>query len=194
MNQTNLNVESSESNSFEKQPHLIGNLVELRPLSANDWDGLLAAASDPMIWQQHPIPERYKPEVFIEFFKEALKSGGALVIIDRDSQKIIGSSRYHGFDADKREIEIGWSFLARPYWGGKYNGEIKRLMLDHAFRFVDSVVFLIGPTNLRSQKALEKIGGVKTDRRTQVEIEGRTIEHVVFQIKKSSNFNASGRT
>src|SRR5882724_6905973 len=111
MNQTNLNVESSESSSFEKQPHLIGHLVELRPLCANDWDGLLAAASDPMIWEQHPIPERYKPEVFSEFFKEALRSGGAVVVIDRDTQRIIGSSRYHGFDDDKRELEIGWSFL-----------------------------------------------------------------------------------
>src|SRR5882724_9050432 len=156
MNQINLNDEYS---GFKKQPHLIGELVELRPLCADDWKDLLAAASDPMIWEQHPIPERYKPEVFSEFFKEALKSGGAVVVIDRDTQRIIGSSRYHGFDADKREIEIGWTFLARSYWGGKYNGEAKRLMLDHAFQFVDSVVFLIGPTNVRSRRAVEKIGG-----------------------------------
>jgi len=121
-------------------------------------------ASDPLIWEQHPAQDRYEEEVFKEFFREALESGGALVVIDRKTQKIIGSSRYFGFEATKREIEIGWTFLARSHWGGKYNGELKRLMLDHAFRLVESVVFLIGPTNVRSQKAVEKIGGVLAER------------------------------
>ena len=52
-----------------------------------------------------------------------------------------------------REIEIGWTFLARSHWGGTYNGEMKQLMLRHAFKFVNSVIFLVGPQNLRSQRA-----------------------------------------
>ena len=142
--------------TFELQPHLFGELIEVRPLKPEDWESLFAVASDPLIWEQHPAQDRYKEAVFREFFLEALASGGALVVIDRETQKIIGSSRYFGFDPAKREIEIGWTFLARSYWGGKYNGELKRLMLDHAFRFVATVVFLIGPTNTRSQKAVEK--------------------------------------
>jgi N-acetyltransferase len=134
-----------------------------------------------LIWEQHPARDRYKQEVFEEFFRDALASRGAFVVIDRKTQEIIGSSRYFGFDQQKSEIEIGWTFLARSHWGGRYNGELKRLMLDHAFRFVDSVVFLIGATNLRSRNALEKIGGVLTDRR------GKTVEHVVYQIKKPTN-------
>ena len=144
---------------------------------------MFAVASDPLIWEQHPARDRYKEDVFRDFFREALESRGALVVIDRETQKIIGSSRYFGFEPEKREIEIGWTFLARSHWGGKYNGELKRLMLEHAFKFVESVLFLIGPTNLRSQRAVEKIGGVMTGRR-ETTLHGKTVEHVVYQIKK----------
>ena len=176
-------MKSIERREFELQPHLIGELLEVRPLKPEDWESLFAVAADPLIWEQHPAGDRYQEKVFREFFREALESGGAFVVIDRQTQKIIGSSRYFGFDPNKSEIEIGWTFLARSYWGGKYNGELKQLMLDHAFRFVESVVFLIGPTNLRSQKAVEKIGGVLIERRHKM-IQGKPVENVVYQIKK----------
>jgi RimJ/RimL family protein N-acetyltransferase len=170
--------------AFELQPRLIGELLEARPLEPNDWERLFAVARDPLIWEQHPASDRYQEEVFREFFREALASGGALIVIDRTSQKIIGSSRYFGFDPEKSEIEIGWTFLARSHWGGKYNGELKRLMLNHAFKFVESVLFKIGPTNLRSRRAIENIGGVLTERREEANLHGRTVEHVVYQIKR----------
>src|SRR5262249_29121245 len=97
-------------------------------------------------------------DVFREFFREALTSGGAFVVRDRKDGRIIGSSRYHGYNAMAGEVEIGWTFLARAYWGGAYNGEMKQLMLDHAFRSVNRVIFIIGPDNWRSRKAVEKIG------------------------------------
>src|SRR6266404_264288 len=170
--------------TFELQPRLVGDLIEVRPLRPDDWESLFAVASDPLIWEQHPASGRHREEVFREFFREALESGGALVVMDRKSQAIIGSSRYFGFDAAKREIEIGWTFLARSYWGGRYNGELKRLMLDHAFQFVESVIFKIGSTNFRSQKALEKIGGVLTEPREKANLHERTVEHVVYRITK----------
>ncbi|HYJ88661.1 MAG TPA: GNAT family N-acetyltransferase [Pyrinomonadaceae bacterium] len=179
--QNNLNQERER---FELQPHLVGELIEVRPLKPEHWESLFAVASDPLIWEQHPAQDRYKEEVFREFSREALESGGALVVIDRETRKIIGSSRYFGFEPEKREIEIGWTFLARSYWGGKYNGELKRLMLDHAFRFVDSVVFLIGPTNTRSQKAVERIGGVMTGKRQRTNPGGEIVESVVYRLKK----------
>jgi RimJ/RimL family protein N-acetyltransferase len=147
--------------SFELQPVLIGELLELRPLRADDFRELYAAASDPLVWEQHPDSDRYREEVFREFFRGALESGGALVASDRADGRVIGSSRYHGYDEEKSEVEIGWTFLARSHWGGAYNGEMKRLMLRHAFRFVESVVFLVGAGNLRSRRAVEKIGGVR---------------------------------
>jgi N-acetyltransferase len=179
-----LNQEPNRPETFEMQPHLVGDLIEVRPLEPKDWESLFAVASDPLIWEQHPAHDRYKEEVFREFFRESLESRGTLVVIDRKTDEIIGSSRYFGFDPREREIEIGWTFLARSHWGGKYNRELKRLMLDHAFKFVESVVFLIGPTNVRSQKAVENIGGVMTERREKRTLHGETVVHVVYQIKK----------
>jgi RimJ/RimL family protein N-acetyltransferase len=148
--------------SFDLQPNLKSELIELRMLRPEDWDDLFGAASDPLIWEQHPERNRYKEDIFRIFFKEALESGGAFVVIDRKTQQIIGSTRFHGYDPKKSEIEIGWTFIARKYWGGHYNREMKRLMLAHAFRFVDNVVFFVGEKNIRSQKATEKIGGIKS--------------------------------
>ena len=146
---------------FDLQPVLEGELLILRPLQASDFDDLFAVAADPLIWEQHPAPDRYKEQQFRTFFRESLESTGALIAIDRRDGRIIGSSRFHGYDRERSEIEIGWTFLARSHWGGRYNGEMKRLMLLHAFRFVDRVVFLVGPQNLRSQRAVEKIGAVR---------------------------------
>ncbi len=145
---------------FDFQPCLKGNIVELRPLQEDDLSALYAVASDPLIWEQHPVKTRSTQSGFKQFFEESLASGGALVVLDASNGEIIGSSRYHGYDAERSEVEIGWSYLSRAYWGGRYNGEMKRLMLEHAFKFVNSVVFLIGPENLRSRRAVEKIGGV----------------------------------
>jgi RimJ/RimL family protein N-acetyltransferase len=163
---------------FDRQPVLKGELLTLRPLRLEDFPDLFAVASDPLIWEQHPVKDRYKEEVFQEFFREALESGGALIAIDAKDGRVIGSSRFHGYDKKRSEVEIGWTFLARSHWGGVYNGEMKRLMLGHAFQFVERVVFLIGPNNLRSQRAVEKIGGVRVGSRP----DGRGGESVVYQI------------
>jgi N-acetyltransferase len=146
---------------FELQPVLTGELLELRPLRAEDFPALYGAASDPLVWEQHPAGDRYKEEVFRGFFREALESGGALVAVDLKDGRVVGSSRFLAYDEGAGEIEIGFTFLARSHWGGRFNGEMKRLMLRHAFRFVRSVVFLVGPENFRSQRAVEKIGGVR---------------------------------
>jgi len=146
--------------NFDYQPVLRGKLVHLRPLESADFDALYAVASDPLIWEQHPAP-RYERPVFRAFFEQSLDSGGALVVLDASNQHIIGSSRFHDFRHEESQVEIGWSFLARSYWGGVYNREMKRLMMEHAFRFVERVVYRIGVDNLRSQKAVEKLGGVR---------------------------------
>ncbi len=148
--------------SFDLQPNLKGELIELRPLAPEDWNELFAVASDPLIWQQHPESDRYKEDVFKIFFREAMECGGAFVIIDTKNQQIIGSTRFYGYDPERSEIEIGWTFLARKYWGGRYNRELKRLMLAHAFKFVENAIFFVGENNIRSQKATEKIGGIKS--------------------------------
>lgn len=143
----------------ELQPTLRGDLIELRPLRVEDFDAVFEAASDPLIWEQHPQSDRHKKEVFQKFFDGAMESGGAFAVTDKQSGRIVGSTRYCCLAADNSEVEIGWTFLERKYWGGKYNGEMKKLMLEHALKYVKRVVFVIGENNLRSRKAVEKIGG-----------------------------------
>jgi RimJ/RimL family protein N-acetyltransferase len=91
-------------------------------------------------------------------------------------------SRFHGYDDQRSEIEIGWTFLARSHWGGIYNLEMKHLMLRHAFRFVRTVVFLIDPQNFRSRRAVEKIGGVLVGSR----LDGGGLESAAYQIDTST--------
>jgi len=167
---------------FDLQPRLQGRLLELRPLKPNDWDELFAVASDPLIWEQHPESDRHKEEVFNIFFREALESGGAFVVIDLKTQQIIGSTRFYGYDCEKSEIEIGWTFLARKYWGGRFNAEMKRLLLNHAFKFVESVVFFVGEDNVRSQKAMEKVGAIKIGTATRaygIHPPARNVKYVI---------------
>jgi RimJ/RimL family protein N-acetyltransferase len=146
---------------FDAQPHLVGDLVELRPLRESDFAALHAAAADPLIWEQHPVRDRYREDVFRDYFDDHLASGGALVVLDRHTGAVIGASRFDGYDVVRSEVEIGWTFLARSRWGGRYNAELKSLMLGHAFRFVQTVVFLVHPDNIRSQRSVEKLGAVR---------------------------------
>ena len=150
-----------------------------------DFKDLFKVASDPLIWEQHPVTHRYEKNVFEKFFEDAINSSGAMAVIDLRNNNIIGSSRYHGYNQDKAEVEIGWTFLARSYWGGTYNKEMKRLMLKHAFKFVNSVIFVVGVQNIRSQRAVIKIGGKLV--RTGTDDGGN--ESFIYQILKSDYLN-----
>lgn len=140
------------------QPHLRGPTLELRPIAEGDHDAVYAAAKDPFIWEQHPDPLRWREDRFREWWRGAME-GRALVVIEGATGRIVGSTRFLAYAGD--EVEIGWTFLVRSLWGGRANGEMKRLMIEHAFRHVARVVFLVGPDNVRSQRAVEKIGGVR---------------------------------
>jgi RimJ/RimL family protein N-acetyltransferase len=150
---------------MDRQPVLEGERLLLRPMRPDDRAALYAVASDPLIWVMHPASDRWQEPVFDRFFDEGLARGGALTVIDRASGQVIGSSSMKAYDdpADSA-IEIGWTYLARSHWGGGYNREMKRLMLAHAFRFVERVDFRVGEHNLRSCRALEKVGARLTDR------------------------------
>jgi len=169
---------------FDLQPTLKGDLIEVRPLTLEDFDALFAAASDPLIWKQHPENDRHKRAVFQRFFDGAIESEGAFAVIERNSGRIIGSSRYCNLNPAEREVEIGWTFLERAFWGGAYNRELKSLMLDHAFRFVDRVLFVVGEKNLRSQKALEKIGAKLLKRAHLPASDGTKSPNLVFVIRR----------
>ena len=169
---------------MDRQPVLAGERLLLRPLVPDDWDALFAVASDPEVWAIHPQHDRWQEPVFRRFFADALARGGALAVIDQASGAIIGSSQYKP-EAD-RTVEIGWTFLAPSHWGGAYNREMKRLMLGHALQFVDRVEFRVGECNLRSQRAMAKIGGRPTERFDMVETPSGPMRHVIFEITRDS--------
>lgn len=172
--------------AFELQPTLCGQTVELRPLRPEDYEAVYAAAKDPLIWEQHPDRERYKPEIFQGYFRSGIDSGGAFAIVDRASGRIIGSSRYWNYKPAESEIEIGWTFLERAYWGGATNREIKLLMLRHAFRFVERVVLVVGEHNIRSQRAVEKIGGRRERMEPRPSPAGEQRMNVIFVITREA--------
>jgi RimJ/RimL family protein N-acetyltransferase len=165
------------------QATLTGPTVIIRPIAATDWAELFNAGSDPEIWKLHPRSDRYTEPEFRAYFDSAVASKMAFVFVERSTGRLIGSSRYYGHDAERSEIEIGWTFVVRSHWGGPTNREVKRLMLDHAFSFVDTVVFWVGETNWRSQGAMTKIGGVKRDGLFTRELAGAA-PHVIFEIGK----------
>ncbi len=170
------------ASGFGLQPTLMGETISLRPVQPDDFELLYAAAADPLIWEQHPEPLRYQRRVFAGFFAGALASGGALVVIDKPSGTVIGSSRYYDWNPDTREIAIGYTFLARNHWGGSANREMKRLMLGHAFLFAKVVWFHIGATNWRSRRAMEKIGG-KLSHEAVVESNGVAHHYAFYRIE-----------
>lgn len=146
---------------FDLQPTLENELVKLVPLKKEDFDILYQVASDPLIWEQHPDRFRYKKEVFEKFFKSAIESKGAFLVLAKETNEVIGSSRFYDYDENKKSIAIGFTFLARKYWGTDFNRAMKSLMLDHAFKFVETVIFHIGENNIRSQRAIDKLGARK---------------------------------
>jgi RimJ/RimL family protein N-acetyltransferase len=173
---------------MDRQPVLEGERLLLRPLNADDWNALYGVASDPLVWEQHPANDRWQEPVFRAYFADALVQGGALAVIDKASGAIIGSSRMQAYDPEQGgSVEIGWTFLARSHWGGTTNREMKGLMVGHALKFVERVDFRVGETNLRSRRAMEKIGGRLSDRDGGViETASGPARHVVYEITRES--------
>lgn len=173
---------------MDRQPVLEGERLLLRPLREDDWDGLYAVASDPEVWKLHPQHNRWQEDVFRAYFADALAGKGAFTVVDRASGRIIGGSRMQAHDpADGGSVEIGWTFLARSHWGGETNREMKRLMLAHALKFVERVDFRVGEHNLRSRRAMEKIGGRLSERDGGiVETISGPSRHVVYEITRKS--------
>lgn len=168
---------------LDRQPVLEGKTLRLRQLREDDFDALFAVASDPLVWEQHPAHDRWKPDVFRAFFDDAMSHQGALAVIDKASGAIIGSSRYQGLEeSNGGSVEIGWTFLARDYWGGATNHEMKRLMVGHALASIAECRFAVGEENWRSRKAMEKIGGVLSEREDVRQMADGVVRHVHYVI------------
>jgi len=173
-----------EKTIFDLQPTLEDDLLLLRPLATEDLEELYHVASDPLVWDQHPAKNRCERDVFELFFTDAMASGGAFAVIDKETHKIIGSTRFHRIKESGNAIEIGWTFLSRKYWGGRYNRAMKRLLIAWALQFVDNILFYIDENNIRSQRAVEKIGGERIFAIEGTSLEVRQNASVIYNITK----------
>ena len=176
--------------NFSVQPTLENENVKLVPLEQNDFEALFSVASDPLVWEQHPNKDRYKRDVFETFFQGAMESGGAFKIIDKESDELAGSTRFYDFNAEDNSIFIGYTFYGTKFWGSKLNPQVKKLMLDYIFQFVDKVNFHVGKDNIRSQKAMEKLGAKKVDEVNVAYFGEPEKLNVVFEILKT-DFNSN---
>jgi len=175
--------------NFDLQPTLENDLIKVVPLKEEDFEALFTVASDPLIWEQHPNKDRYKREVFENFFKGAIESKGAFIVYEKETNKIVGSSRYYELDEAASSVAVGYTFIGRDFWGQGHNKALKTLMLDYAFQFVDQVILHIGATNFRSQKASEKLGAVKINE-IEVAYYGEPVKwNFVYQIDKAKWLN-----
>ena len=158
--------------------------VKLVPLNPNDFEELFSVASDPKIWEQHPNKDRYQREVFEKFFQGAIESKGAFKIMDKSSNEVAGSTRFYDYNQDDNTILIGYTFYATKFWGSKLNPQVKKLMLDYIFQFLDKVYFHVGKNNIRSQKAMEKLGAKKIDELDVAYFGEPEKLNVVYEIRK----------
>lgn len=157
---TNLTFEKNSifMSSFPTPKELETEHARLELLQEHDFDKLYQVASDPNIWEQHPNKDRWQREVFAIFFEGALQSGSAYLIYDKITGELAGSTRFYDYNEEDNSIFIGYTFYATRFWGTGINKEVKKAMLDYAFQFADLVHFHVGVVNMRSRKAMEKLG------------------------------------
>ena len=178
--------EKIEIMNFSIQPTLENDIVSLVPLEKHDFEELFEVASDPKVWEQHPNKERYQREVFQNFFTGALESKGAFLIIDNETEEVLGSTRFYDFNEENKSILIGYTFYGTKSWGKNINASVKKLMLDYIFQFVDTVIFHVGKNNIRSQKAMTKLGAENVGEEEVAYFGEDSKTNVVFQIKKEN--------
>nr|WP_315223741.1 GNAT family N-acetyltransferase [uncultured Flavobacterium sp.] len=170
--------------NFNLQPEILEDeLTKLIPLEEKHFEALYKIASDPLIWEQHPIKDRYKKDVFTLFFEGAINSKGAFLILDQKNNEIIGSTRFYNYDHEQLSIAIGFTFISRKYWGSPYNNSSKKLLIDYAFKSLNSIFFHVGAANIRSQKAVLKLGAEKVNEMT-VTHNGVALPHFEYELKK----------
>ncbi|CAA0122548.1 Uncharacterised protein [Halioglobus japonicus] len=172
------------SSGINLQPVLKGDTITLRPLERADFGALHSAASDPEIWALHPDSTRYKRDVFQErFFDGAISSGGALAIEENATGRIIGSSRYYEWRPDTAEISIGYTFITRDHWGAGTNAQLKGLMLAHIYQWAEVVWFHVGKDNIRSRRAVEKLGATLSHEKDR-ELKGKPFVQLYYRLSQ----------
>lgn len=178
--------------NFKLQPTLHAESISVRPLESDDFDELYSCASDKQIWAGHPHPTRYQLSEFRAYFQSLINSKACIVVVENSTGKIIGASRYYQPASLPGSVSIGFTFLVRKHWGGSTNYNLKKLMLDYAFEYFDTVWFHVAPTNIRSQKATLKLGATFTQVET-LNISGKEEPWYCYKIENSEWFSLAAQ-
>lgn len=134
----------------------------LKATSDDDFEGLYAIGSDPEVWALHSDTDRYTKEKFEVYFLGGLNNSlGAYTLVYKPTQTIAGFTRYYDYDEESSSVKIGYTFLAKTFWGTGLNQALKARMIAHAFEFCDQVIFEVYEFNLRSQRAVLKLGAIE---------------------------------
>jgi len=143
---------------------LEGERVKLVPLESEHIPILTEIAKDTRIWQFMTI-NGAEGTILATNLKSAIlkRASGeqyAFVVIDKVSNKIIGSTMFHNIFPEHKKLEIGWTWYQPDYWRTGYNRECKLLLLTYCFETLGTlrVQFQVDKLNLRSQEAVKGIG------------------------------------
>ncbi|MEO6902513.1 MAG: GNAT family N-acetyltransferase [Bacteroidia bacterium] len=148
-----------------KHPMILrGQEIRLIPLEKDHLEELYLAASDRELWQLVPTDcsDKKKFETAYNFALTEREKGNQypFVIFHNQTKKIIGSTRLFDIYPTDKKIEIGWTWIIKNYWGTTVNLECKLLLLTFCFEILKTVRVQLKTrdTNIRSRKAIEKIG------------------------------------
>ncbi|BAV05999.1 Protein N-acetyltransferase, RimJ/RimL family [Filimonas lacunae] len=184
--QTDFMMRKRLDGSLEIQPLLENENVILYPLRESDFDSLYAVASDPKVWEQHPNKNRWQLEVFRTFFDGAIQSKGAFKIVDKTTGKAIGCTRFYDYNPQEKSIFIGYTFYGTISWGKGINQQVKALMLEYIFPFVNQVFLHVGAHNIRSQIAVGRTGAKKIGEQAVAYFGETSLLNFVYVIEKES--------
>jgi RimJ/RimL family protein N-acetyltransferase len=177
---------------------LKGKTVELHPLEVENFEKLLEAASNQEIWELTSVNYSV-PDIFYSNSNAALqgRENGTVypfIIVDKSTKEIIGTTRFLDIAPSDGKLEIGVTWIKKEYWGSTVNLECKLLLLSYSFDILNAnrVQFRAKADNLRSRKAIEKIGGVFEGvfRKDKIEPNGHPRNTAFFSIIDSEWQNA----
>lgn len=177
---------------MNKKTTLEGESVKLIPMEIEQLDRLWEAGQFQSIWEftASKVRSREEMKTVIESAILEREKGTQIpfVVIDKQTDKIVGSSRYLDILPSHQSLEIGWTWYSPDYWRTKVNTESKFLMLQHAFEKMDvnRVQFCTDLRNVRSQTAIARLGAQKEGilRKHRIIADGFVRDTVIFSILK----------
>lgn len=169
---------------------LVGQRVKIRPMEEYDVQELFDTGSSSDIWAYMPIDVQSLDDMkhLVDGALQARERGTEFpfVIVDQESGKIVGSTRFLDISIANRNLEIGWTWLSPTVWRTQINTECKYLLLKYCFETLGTIRVQLKTDgrNVRSQRAIERLGAVKEGvlRRHRIVYDGYVRDSVYYSV------------